>query len=320
VLGASEGRGPATAALTASRAMTGAPLQRQKQPGKPTASQKSLDAALKAQDFGAAFTVLNKEPVKSMLADIERLQQAEFDSLYTNLHDGVQQAKGSQSDEYKVGAALMLVRLVKSGPEVLSTSGPDPFEVTMATYAIFQQPSAAKQGFDHYLRINWGMRGIKKVFDLLNNANAAQASQGASPAAKPKPASQVHAFQQEFEMATYRAGVPISWATDRDLIRLVSNESGFDPNRSEDSGKSKAFGLFQMLPGTWASLLTEVPFKTADPYWQAVGGFRYIQAGYQNPSRALAFWNATVDRDASLAPSSLKGKASDWIAKGWSGY
>jgi soluble cytochrome b562 len=296
----------------------------QRQKGKPSPAQQSLDTAMKAQDFGAAFGVLNQESVKSMLDLVEHLSQADFDLLYANLGSGAEAAKATQVDNYKVGAALMLVKLAKSGAAITATSSPEPLELYVVTNALFQQPSATQQEFITYLRVNWKMRGIKTVLDTLTSANAAQAAQSmpaaptdAAAATAPK---KVHKFQEDFEMAMYRVGVPSAWATDADLIKLVSNESGFDPAKKEMSGTSDAFGLFQMLSATWKKLLSEVPYGTVDAYWQAVGGFRYIKAGYGNPTRALQFWNATVKKDATIAPSDLQTKAKDWISKSWSGY
>lgn len=125
-------------------------------------------------------------------------------------------------------------------------------------------------------------------------------------------------FQREFECATKIAGVPLSWATDPDLISLVRNESGFNPEAKNPG--SPAFGLFQMFPGTWKENLPEVPFGKVDPYWQAVGGFRYIKKAYRNPTRAWQFWQATVRKNANLAPSDLRKKATEWINGKGAGY
>lgn len=125
-------------------------------------------------------------------------------------------------------------------------------------------------------------------------------------------------YQSAFEQAAQIAGVPVSWASNSSLCQLVRHESSWNPGAKNPS--SSAFGLFQFLKSTWKRFLPEVPYGNTDPYWQAVGGFRYIQAAYRTPERAWAFWRATVYRDPALAPPDLRGKAEQWIAKGWGGY
>ena len=125
-------------------------------------------------------------------------------------------------------------------------------------------------------------------------------------------------YHGEFVRAARTAGVPESWANNAALIQLVRHESGFRPSAKNPT--SSAFGLFQFLTSTWKGYLKEVPYGSADPYWQAVGGFRYIKARYGTPERAWAFWQATVNRNASLAPADLRSLAQYWISKGYGGY
>lgn len=125
-------------------------------------------------------------------------------------------------------------------------------------------------------------------------------------------------FQVAFEQAAQYIRVPASWATNPALCQLVKHESAWNPKAKNPS--STAFGLFQFLKSTWARQLPEVPYGNTDPYWQAVGGFRYIQTAYRTPERAWAFWQATVLKNPSLAPPDLRGKAQQWISKGWAGY
>lgn len=125
-------------------------------------------------------------------------------------------------------------------------------------------------------------------------------------------------YHAEFVRAAEAAGVPASWASNPALIQLVRHESGFRPDAKNPH--STAFGLFQFLDSTWSSYLREVPYGTRDPYWQAVGGFRYIESRYGTPERAWAFWQATVNRDAGIAPPDLRNLAQYWIDRRYAGY
>lgn len=125
-------------------------------------------------------------------------------------------------------------------------------------------------------------------------------------------------FFNDFLNATQAAGVPQEWADMPELLEIVRHESNF--NTSAQNPGSSAYGLFQMIKSTWAQFLPEVAWGTADPYWQAVGGFRYIKTRYGDPVRAWAFWQATANKDASQAPSSLQATAQTWIDHGWVGY
>jgi hypothetical protein len=125
-------------------------------------------------------------------------------------------------------------------------------------------------------------------------------------------------FQAEFERAATKAGVPISWAQNLSLCELVKHESNW--NSAAKNPNSSAFGLFQFITKTWTTYLPEVPYGNTDPTWQAVGGFRYIKDVYRAPERAWAFWQATIQKNPSLAPPDLQAKVKEWIAKGWGGY
>lgn len=131
-------------------------------------------------------------------------------------------------------------------------------------------------------------------------------------------------FFDDFLRATATAGVPDSWADDSDLLTLVQHESNWDPSAmpppTPKNPNPTAFGLFQFIKTTWDEYLTEVPWGTVDPYWQAVGGFRYIAARYGDPSRAWAFWQSTKKKNAALAPDGLQDVAQTWINKFWVGY
>src|SRR5690606_36421804 len=72
------------------------------------------------------------------------------------------------------------------------------------------------------------------------------------------------------------------WALDR----LVQKESGWNPRAQNP--RSTAFGLFQFLDSTWATVGAR---KTADPHAQIDAGLRYIAQRYGSPTAALAFHN-----------------------------
>ncbi len=46
----------------------------------------------------------------------------------------------------------------------------------------------------------------------------------------------------------------------------------------------------------------------------------YIKNTYGSPARAWAFWQATVNKNAALAPPDLQSRANYWISKGYGGY
>lgn len=125
-------------------------------------------------------------------------------------------------------------------------------------------------------------------------------------------------FQKQFEDAAKFTGVPSSWAHDPAVLYIVFKESSFRPEAK--SKTSSAFGLFQMIKKVWESLVPEAPHGIEDPFWQAVGGFRYLKKVYKTPERARAFWDATMARDSSLAPPDLRARAEKWIGRGYVGY
>jgi hypothetical protein len=74
---------------------------------------------------------------------------------------------------------------------------------------------------------------------------------------------------------------------------IVSRESGGNPNAQNP--RSTAFGLFQLLDGTWAS--TGVA-KTSNPGLQTQAGLTYIRNRYGDPIAAQQFWRANGYYDA----------------------
>jgi hypothetical protein len=69
------------------------------------------------------------------------------------------------------------------------------------------------------------------------------------------------------------------------LRTLVQNESGWNPNAQNPT--STAYGLFQFLNSTWASVGAT---KTSSPVGQIAAGLRYIKQRYGSPSAAYGAW------------------------------
>jgi phage-related protein len=84
--------------------------------------------------------------------------------------------------------------------------------------------------------------------------------------------------------SAYGWGTGPQWAA---LQYIVSHESGFNPTAQNPT--STAYGMFQFLDSTWASVGGS---KTSDPGVQAALGMKYIQSRYGTPINAQAFWNA----------------------------
>lgn len=71
------------------------------------------------------------------------------------------------------------------------------------------------------------------------------------------------------------------------LYNLIMGESGFNPNAQNPT--STAYGMFQFLNSTWASVGAS---KTSDPWGQTVAGLRYIANAYGDPANAYAKWRS----------------------------
>jgi hypothetical protein len=83
--------------------------------------------------------------------------------------------------------------------------------------------------------------------------------------------------------AMLAAGYPESeWPP---LQNLLNGESGF--NSTAKNPSSTAYGMFQFLDTTWATVGGS---KTSDPATQAQYGLAYIKQRYGTPSAAWAFW------------------------------
>lgn len=66
---------------------------------------------------------------------------------------------------------------------------------------------------------------------------------------------------------------------------IVNNESSWNPTAQNPT--STAYGLFQFLDSTWATVGAT---KTSDPVLQADAGAKYIKRQYGDPISAKAFW------------------------------
>lgn len=71
------------------------------------------------------------------------------------------------------------------------------------------------------------------------------------------------------------------------LYALIQKESSWNPKAQNPT--STAYGLFQFLDSTWASVGAT---KTSDPAGQAQAGLKYIANRYGTPSKAWAFHKA----------------------------
>lgn len=156
----------------------------------------------------------------------------------------------------------------------------------------------------------------RRILAIDQNVPPPQTQHEKPPQQTMMPAS--NPFKKEFLEAAKRAGVPESWASNPALLMLCFKESSFRPEAKNKA--STAFGLFQLLKQTWEALMPGVEYGSLDPVQQAEAGMKYILKRYKTPERALAFWNATMARDAKQAPADLQGKAQQWVDRGYVGY
>lgn len=91
------------------------------------------------------------------------------------------------------------------------------------------------------------------------------------------------------------------------LYQLWMHESGWRTNAQNPN--STANGIPQGLANTGSTAQQQIAW-----------GLNYIQHRYGTPARAWAFWQATVNHNAALAPPDLRGLAQTWIRHGWAGY
>ena len=98
------------------------------------------------------------------------------------------------------------------------------------------------------------------------------------------------------QMAAARGWTGDQWAA---LDWIVQHESSWNPNAQNPS--STAYGLFQFLDSTWASVGAS---KTSDPALQIQAGLAYIAQRYGTPAAAQAFWaqNGWYDQGGILPP------------------
>jgi hypothetical protein len=95
------------------------------------------------------------------------------------------------------------------------------------------------------------------------------------------------------------------------LQGLIMRESGFNPQAANPT--SSARGLFQKLTSMHGAIEPTVAGQTQ---W----GLNYIKGRYGTPQNALAFWEATKQRNPNIAAPQHRGMAQTWIQKGYVGY
>ncbi|QAY03987.1 tail length tape measure protein [Gordonia phage Sombrero] len=120
---------------------------------------------------------------------------------------------------------------------------------------------------------------LKKLLPLAEKMSISSGSAASAWAGAPD-ASVVTKVKEA--MKTYGWDQGAEWEA---LNQLIGHESSWNPNAQNPS--STAYGLFQFLDSTWASVGGS---KTSDPYQQAIYGGRYIKNRYGSPSAAWAFW------------------------------
>jgi phage-related protein len=82
------------------------------------------------------------------------------------------------------------------------------------------------------------------------------------------------------DAAKYGWDTGMEW---NDLVALINSESGF--NNTAQNPHSTAYGMYQFLDSTWATVGGS---KTSDPALQALYGNKYIQQRYRDP---IGAWN-----------------------------
>jgi hypothetical protein len=122
------------------------------------------------------------------------------------------------------------------------------------------------------------------------NQNAIPAAPNAAAPSAPTPGSNATSSSGGVVDTVRKQMSPYGWDTGAEwsaLDQLVSHESSWNPTAQNLT--STAYGLFQFLDQTWATVGGS---KTSDPGLQAVYGGRYIAQRYGTPSSAWAFWQA----------------------------
>jgi hypothetical protein len=101
-------------------------------------------------------------------------------------------------------------------------------------------------------------------------------------ALQPPPARPVGVKALAQRMAAQKGWTGREWTC---LHTLVARESSWDPTAQNPT--STAFGLFQFLNRTWATVGAR---KTSDPEGQIRAGLTYVERRYGTPCSAWAFW------------------------------
>jgi peptidoglycan hydrolase-like protein with peptidoglycan-binding domain len=220
--------------------------------------------ATKKQATKAGSTKSTKSTTRSAPAAGKPLKGVTVPGV--DLQRGAQGAAVKQLQRALVKARVMTQAQMNTGPGVF---GP----VTQASLKKFQRAHRVEA---------IGVYGPK--------TRAAFVRLGAKLAKAPKPPAGGHKnpFLPQFQRALAHLRLPKAWASSEALWQLIQHESSWNPHAKNPS--STAFGLFQFLKSTWATYIHEAPYGTADPYVQALGGFRYVKARYGTPQRAWAFW------------------------------
>lgn len=126
----------------------------------------------------------------------------------------------------------------------------------------------------------WLTRKIDEKFPAIMVGGSDPAGSGGAASAGSGPVrSQVQAAASKYGWGSGAAWNAIQW--------IIGRESSWNPNAKNP--RSSAYGLFQMLNGTWGG--TGIA-KTSNPGLQAEAGMRYIRNRYGTPQKAQAFWQS----------------------------
>lgn len=157
----------------------------------------------------------------------------------------------------------------------------------------------------------WGNRNRRSFFGTGGVGGATPGATTGASSLVPKNLTTPAAAQQyaQSKLSGYGWDNQSDWDA---LVKLWDGESGWSYTALNKS--SGAAGIPQALGHKLPS-----NYKN-DPAVQINWGMNYIKNTYGSPARAWAFWQATVNKNAALAPPDLQSRASYWISKGYGGY